>query len=341
MLVSELRELLKKYTVEDLRLLVSEMYKSMPKKLREDKDIDELLKDVQAYARIGKAEKTQGKQINIEEIKPQIELFIEYAYKQYYFAPNNYIHKKDRPKWRFIVKAYIKDLQDVRAEGTEGETATVLLTKLYEMLSYGCAYYIFNTDNPFRSVGIEQTDLLDSIIKRKLANGIGKECVRSAISLVINSNVDRETLTSSLINVLLANLKSTDSKELAIEQCMAVKEELEGQKPNSSRKSSSSNFSEYYHKEKINNLVEMLFKLYMALCEYDKAIAYFNRNNMERDKEVALYVLLSHLFNYDLKEHWLNEYDRALKNGVEPREALKRTFMYIRKNNKLPEYMHM
>lgn len=139
MLVSELRELLKKYTEEDLRLLVSEMYKSMPKKLREDKDIDELLKDVNAYVRIGKVEKTQDKQINIEKIKPQIELFIEYAYKQYYFAPNNNIHKKERPKWRFVVKAYIKDLQDVRVEGTEGETATVLLTKLYEMLSYACA----------------------------------------------------------------------------------------------------------------------------------------------------------------------------------------------------------
>jgi hypothetical protein len=340
MLVSELRELLKKYTIEDLRLLVSEMYKSMPKKLREDKDIDELLKDVHAYVRIGKDDKTQAKQINVEEIKPQIELFIEYAYKQYYFAPNSYIHKKERPKWRFIVKAYIKDLQDVRVEGTEGEAATVLLTKLYEMLSYACAYYIFNTDNPFRSVGIEQTDLLDSIIKRKLGNGIGKENIKSAISLVISSNVDRETLTSSLINVLVMNLKSTDSKEIAIEQCMAIKEELEKQRLNSSRKASFSDRSEYDRKEKINNLVEIVFKLNMALCEYDKAIAYFNNNNMENDKEVTLYILLRHLLNYNLKEHWLNEYERALRNGIKPREALSKTFIYIRENNKMPEYMY-
>lgn len=183
--------------------------------------------------------------------------------------------------------------------------------------------------------------MLDSIINRMLGNGIGKEYIRSAISLVINSNADRETLTSSLLNVLVMNLKSTDSKEIAIEQCMALKEELERQKPNSSRKASSSDFSEYYHKEKINNLVEMIFKLYMALCEYDKAIAYFNRNNIEKDKEVALYVLLSHLHDYDLKEHWLNEYDRALRNGIKPREALKRTFMYIRENNKMPEYIQM
>lgn len=33
MLISEVKELLKKYKEEELRLLISEMYKSMPKKL--------------------------------------------------------------------------------------------------------------------------------------------------------------------------------------------------------------------------------------------------------------------------------------------------------------------
>ena len=37
-----------------------------------------------------------------------------------------------------------------------------------------------------------------------------------------------------------------------------------------------------------------------------KAIAYFKRNYIEKDKEVALYILLSHLLDYELKEHWLN-----------------------------------
>ena len=54
MVISELRELLKKYKEEDLRLIIAEMYKSMSKKLREDKDIDALLQDIHAYMRIGK-----------------------------------------------------------------------------------------------------------------------------------------------------------------------------------------------------------------------------------------------------------------------------------------------
>ena len=254
MLVSELRELLKKYKEEDLRLLISEMYKSMPKKLREDKDIDALLQDLHACLSIGKAEKTREKQVDIKDLKPKIDLFIDYAYKQYYFAPNSFIHKKERPKWRFIVKDYIKSLQGISVEGEEGRIATDLLEKLYEMLCYACGYYIFSTDNPFRSVGIEQTALLDIVITRKFGNGINKESVKSAIALVINSRVDRDTLHSSLINILVKNLKSPDSKEISIEQCTVLKAELKRSRPNPSKKSWLSDSSDYKRREKINNL---------------------------------------------------------------------------------------
>ena len=338
MLVSELRELLKKYNEEDLRLLISEMYKAMPKKLREDKDIDALLQDVHGYLRIRKVERKQDRQIDLNDLKPEIDQFIDYAYKQYYFAPNSFVHKKERPKWRFKAKDYIKSLQSVSVEGEEGRTATNLLEKLYEMLCYACGYYIFNTDNPFRSVGIEQTVLLDIILKRKLGSGISQESVKSAVVLVINSRVDSETLHSYLINVLVENLRSPDSKEIAVEQCMILKAELDGAKPNKSRKSWNSDFSDYERKEKINNLAETVFRLNIALCEFDEAIRYFKENNVERDSEVSLYVLLSLLLEYELKEYWLREYDKAVKRGIKPRKTLEKTYEYIRENDKLPDY---
>ena len=46
MLVAELKEVIKEYPEEDLRLLIVELYKAMPKKLREDKDIDALIRDM-------------------------------------------------------------------------------------------------------------------------------------------------------------------------------------------------------------------------------------------------------------------------------------------------------
>ncbi len=338
MLVSHLREVLKGYKEEDLRLLILEMYKSMPKKFREDKDIDLLLQDVEAYMGRGKIERTQEIQKDIEHLKTEIDLFVDYAYKQYYFAPNSFVHKKDRPKWRFKVKAYIKDLQTIPVESREGKTSTDLLEKFYKMLDYACSYYIFNTDNPFRSVGIEQTTFLDMIIARKLGSGISKESVKSVVALVINSGVDRETLHSSLICVLIKNLKTSDYKEIAIEQCMALKTELE--KNNSSKKTRNADFSEYQRKERLNNLTEMVFRINIVLCEYEKAIDYFNKNHIERNKEISLYILLELLLEYKLKEYWLKEYDDAIKRGVIPRKSLQKTYMYIQENDKLPEWVY-
>lgn len=112
--------MLKKYKEEDLRLLIVEMYKSIPKNLRENKEIDDLLKDAHGHL----SDRSNGKKLDnhkdIKELNNEISLFIDYAYKQYYFAPNNYVYKKDRPKWRFKVKDYIKSLQCVPNEGEEG-----------------------------------------------------------------------------------------------------------------------------------------------------------------------------------------------------------------------------
>lgn len=339
MLVSELRELLKKYKEEDLRLIISEMYKSMPKKLREDRDTVALLQDIHVFMRIGKAERRQDRQIDVNVLEQKIGLFIDYAYKQYYFAPNNFIHKKERPKWRFTVKAYIADLQGISIDIAEGSIATDLLQKLYEMLSYACSYYIFNTDNPFKSVGFEQTALLDIVMKRKLGRGINNGSVKSAIELVINSEVDKETLHSFLIQVLVMNLKSPDSKAIGIEQCKLLKRELDKHNSVPSKKSWSSDSSEYKREEKINNLVEMIFRINIELCEYDEAIKYFGRNYIERDNEVSLYILLSLLQEYELKELWLREYAEAMKKGIKPREALKKAHKFILDNDKLPEHL--
>lgn len=67
----------------------------------------------------------------------------------------------------------------------------------------------YDTDDPFRSVGIVQTVLLNTVISRMLMQGINQESVKSVIELVINSRVDRETLHSELIMELVKNLKST------------------------------------------------------------------------------------------------------------------------------------
>ena len=58
MLIAEVKETIKKYLEEDLRLLVAELYKAMPKKTREDKDIDWMLEDVHGYRQRVKGKRT-------------------------------------------------------------------------------------------------------------------------------------------------------------------------------------------------------------------------------------------------------------------------------------------
>lgn len=336
MLLQQVRELLNQYTEEDLRLLLCEIYKSIPKKIREEKDIDEMIADIHAYKRIGQINREQNKKIDITELKPKIEQFIDFAYKQYYYAPNSYVHKKERPKWRFHVKAFIKDLENIPNEELEGREATTLLKRIYGMLSYACAYYIFNTENPFRSVGIEQTVLLDKVIRRLLGQGIDSKCIKTAIELVINSYVDRDTLSSSLIIVFVNNLKTADAKEMAITQCGLVKNELTLTQGKSIKQASSS--ERYWRTEKINNLTETVFRIYMSLCEYEKAIKYYHANHLERDKEISLYILLRLLEDHECMDYWIKEYKLAKEKGIELRASLQREYDYILENKKFPDY---
>ena len=179
-------------------------------------------------------------------------------------------------------------------------------------------------------------DLLNIVISRILTSAITKESVKTAIALVINSTASRETLHSWLIDILIENLKSPDSKEIAIEQCMVLKTELDRSKQSTSRKKSWQ-ISVFEHEERINNLVETVLKLNIALCEYERAIEYYHGNYVAHNNEVSLYILLGLLFDYELKEYWLREYEKALKRGVKPREALRQMYKYIRANDKLPD----
>jgi hypothetical protein len=329
LLMAELKETIKKYNLEDLQLLIREMYKVMPKKLREEKNIDELLRDVHGYSVNNKGQKKDPPR-DFNELISEVDCFIEYAYKQYYFAPNVYVHKKERPKWRFKAREYIKSLQEITALDEHRRKATDYLEKLYELLSYACGYYLFSTDNPFRSVGIEQLVFLDMVIKRKFMEGINQESIKSVINLVINSNTDPNTYSLSLIYILVDNLKSPDAKEMAIEVGEALMQETYKAFVNQTQKQRS--FKRYHYDNKISRLVETIFALNMELCEYQRAIGFFNANYKASDNEVRLYVLLTHLYEYDLKDHWLSEYEKAVKKGVIPRESLREKYACLKKN---------
>jgi hypothetical protein len=107
----------------------------------------------------------------------------------------------------------------------------------------------------------------------------------------------------------------------------------------SSHAPSASNVVEYLRTREDNNLVEFVFRCFLALSERDDALAYFGKNYIEDDPEVKLYVLVRLLFEYREKEHIDRVISDAEKKGVNPRAELRRLRNFIRQNEALPEFI--
>lgn len=342
MLVSELKDILKDYREEDLRLLVTELYKAMPKHVKEEKGIDTLIREGKELLHKKKGAKTPQKPTDLNNLKAEIEEFLENAYQQNYFAPNRVISKKERPKWRFKVKSYVKELQAAPSEGADGLLAAELLGKLYAMTSYACHYYLFNTEDPFRSVGIGQTEFLKAALMKRFAHGLDREAVKAGIKLAMSEGLDRETLSRDLLYTLIETLKTPDAKAMAIEETVKMSEQLSAAWAGSKQKKRTyGSMGDYSYTDKKNKLTELALGLYMALCDYDEGIAYFKKNYQEENREIALYVLLERLFFWDMKEHWAREYEDAVKKKVKPRESLQKVYRHIKEKGELPEYFWM
>ncbi|HLQ41191.1 MAG TPA: hypothetical protein VK118_09545 [Tetragenococcus sp.] len=318
MKIREVNAALDEYSEKELKKLVKEMYKKIPKKMKEEKEIDSLITDMTGFLKQKKNK--QEETVDFATLKQEIETFTEYAYNQYYLAPNSYVKKKERPKWRFKVKNYLKQLQSFSMASEEGVEATELLIKLYEVMAYGCAYYIFSSDDPYRSIGLGQMSFYDLIVKRLFIHDISKPTVKKTIKLVIDNENDRETIDDDLWEILIQNLKTVDMKEMAIEESKLLL------KINSQKEvKASSGFSDLtaYKKYEFNNsLTRLVFHVYIFLGETRAAINFFKAHMQENDREVQLYILLKLLEHYDLTKEWVSELEKALKNGVTPRRSL-------------------
>ena len=101
MKISELRELLDQTSTEDLKRILVEVYRVLPKKTRENLAIDELLKNPGVSRAGAKRAKALAQSVDIDDLEAELEQFLSDAYAQNYLAPNLFVRKSQRPKWRF------------------------------------------------------------------------------------------------------------------------------------------------------------------------------------------------------------------------------------------------
>lgn len=336
MKVPELREKLSKLKKEEVVKLAVEFYKRVPKAKKEDYALDNLINNPNE-----KKAKVVKSKVSLFELEFEVSTFIEYAEEQYYFAPNQYVSKRERPKWRFKVKRFYKDLTNRNLQEGDLEIQSELLSKLYELMCKACGYTLFNTDNPFRSVGVTQTEFYKSVLTL-MEEAEGKSAlVEKGIDLIVQNYLDRETVYSGLMRQLVEALNIPDLKYDAIEKAkeLTIKN---GFSPSGKKSKGKSRYAttDYQQQRRHNNYTELVFRLYASLHEYEEGIKHYKKHHYQSDAEVKLYILISLLFNHKKPELICREIETGIKQGIKPRENLIKMLDYIKEKDALPKFMN-
>ena len=309
MKINELRETIKKYNETEREKVIVELYKRIPKSIKEDYNIDEYIINLNT-----KMEK-ENIEITIERLEKEVNFFIECAYDDLYARPNKIISKNDRSKWRFKVKTFYKQLNSFLPTNEDGKKATDLLKGLFKILSFGTHYLTFSNWNTFRAIQISQSEFLKNIVERKLSNGVTRENLEYCIDL-LNVQYDPQEYHSSVLYSFESCLKTPDARYMAIE---LLKEQVIIWKEKYKKDDS------YENQEYTNYFVECVVDIYFELCEVKDGITYFHKQYLEKYKEIKEYILLQKMEEFNLYKEWVLEYEKHL-GKISYRDSLKEKY---------------
>jgi len=332
--INEVRTLVKKHKREDLEYIIAELYKAIPKQKVIDHDIADLITHPEKMRSQRKTKKPSVRLRPFSEIEKETEKFVSNAYNQYYLIPNRVVKKSERSKWRFLVKRLYKELIQYGKQEEYQKQSAELLKKLYEVLTYSCAYTLFTAYDSFDSTGIEQTAFFLSVIDIYHKFQDKPDFISSTIDLIINNSLNRYTLYSDLMNVFLEYMNIPDLLYTTIEKSKEKREILMNTIPVNRNWS-----TDYKLKEKKNNCTELIFRSYAGLFEFDNALTDFKKYYIEDNNEVKLYVLVRLLMEFDEKDLILNELQEAEKQ-IKIRQSLIELKNFILQNDYLPEYIY-
>lgn len=314
MKVNELREILKKYNKEEIEKIVVELYKKIPKRTKEDNDIDGFITNFSLNSKVKKEEEV----INMEELEKEVNYFLQCANNNLYCEPNKIIPKAERSKWRFKVKTFYKKLNSFDPLTEDGIKATELLRDLYKILSYGSNYLTFSNWNTFGAIQIPQGTFLNNIVRRKLLTGITEENMAFCVKM-LSYEYDPQGWHEEVLEGFRICLETKDAKELAIElieeQVQNLKEKIYGS-------------NKYRQTEIINYSVKCAARIYFDQEQIEEGISFFKTYYIESSEEIKEYILLEIIYKYEFYEAWIKEYEKNKK--IKYRESLKEQYKEIK-----------
>ena len=324
MKISEVNAATEQYTVADLRKLVKEMYKCMPKKVREEKNVDALVLNMEDFLATKAAKKKQDKQNkqgDLPVLATEITSFIENAKQGYYLKANSVISQKERTKWRKIVHNFIARLVTVPAKTPSGQQATALLGKLYNLLSMIGEESPFGLEDQFTPVGFSQPVLYGVLVRRLFAWKVDQETIDQALDYLFLNDVAFDSIRSDLSNVLLAVLRTSSTQELVL---AAVKQRMPVTLPARSSK-------DFLQQVELNNgYTRLIMFLEFKLKRNAQGIAYFKKYFRAEDQQILFQTLLDCLEDNELFTEWVTEYENGVQAGVRYNDELQLEYEVIR-----------
>lgn len=331
MKVGELREKLEKYSKKELIKIAAEFYKQLPKAKKEA--LQDVIENPSAKpAPVLKAG------LSLTEIKGEVEFFVQNAKDFNYSKPNQIVAKKERSKWRFLVKRLYKELNKHNRPDKDLGLQAKLMMSLYEVLSQAEALSYFSTHEPFSSVQIEKEEFLRSVLYLiELSEGKAA-VVDQGIDLMYKANFDNYIGYRYISKAFEEFLTVPDLKYQAIEKTTQLLKKNNFQPPAKDDK------KHYFrrrdsNKEYINNnLATLGFSVHLTLFEYDEAVEFFNQHYYYHSPEIKLYILVDLLFKAGLKDQVKQQIKQAQKQGIQPRRQLIDLLKVIENDDELPAY---
>ena len=318
MKVVEIRNELKKYNMEEKDKIIIELYKRIPKRVKEQYDIDGYLKNIKVNENTKKEVK-----LTFLELASEVNYFLECAWNDLYSEPNRIISKSDRSKWRFKAKKYYKELANININSEYYDESNKLLIELFKVLSRGTNYLIFSNWETFRAVQISQEDFFDLIMKRVLVN-FNEENLETIVKLLEVDEDPYSEVYKGMYSVFLNNLNSNYQLEMALEIIKKEVDDLNIQVIELSKKG-----KEYYLKEKYNYFVLTILDIYIRLEDVNKGIEYYNKYYKAFNNENKTYDLLEELEVNEAYQEWISVYETHKE--IQNRESLQEKYKLFKR----------
>ncbi len=308
MKVGELREIIEKYDSDRLKKTLVEVYKKIPKNVKEDKAIDDIIR--YAYT---VSNKKRSKKIDPERVIAEANYFMELARNGLYFKPNRIVSKSDRGKWRTRAKYLINSLRDIPDSSEYYGKAGECFINMFKLFCDAQGSYYFVSVKPFEAMKISKGDMFEESLSRIFHEGYSEKSVERALDLLLYSIEEYSFSRISLLNIFLFRFKIQDTMELLLNELK---------------------------KHRGDFIVYLKSRLYYKMGDSKNALRTIKRNIKRSDYDYYSMIFSVIALNNDV-ENWKKEYEEYKRKGNSNRNIdminneLKETGEFISKINLL------